>query len=153
MSDMEFITMPGGLLRPADDDVAEKVRKWGNNNLVLVNARRPRNYKLLQKFMVMIRVGFDAQEEVDREYKGRPIRKSKERFRSDVIISAGYWHPVVDIQGNIRPEADSISYSSMEEEEFGVLYNKCQEVLLREVLQNYTKGDLDNVVNEMMAFL
>jgi hypothetical protein len=153
MADLEFITMAGGLLRPADEDVAEKVKKWGAGNLVMVNARRPRNYKLLQKFFVMLRVGFEAQEEVEREYKGKPIQKSKERFRSDVIISAGYWHPVVDIQGNIRPEADSISFGSMEEDEFGVLYNKCQEVLLKEVLENYTQADLDSVVDEMMRFL
>lgn len=153
MAELQFISMAGGLLRPFDDDVAETVKKWGTGNLINGKFSRPRNYVFLQKFFLMLGVGYDAYDPETIEYKGKPVQKSKERFRADVIIEAGYWHPVMDIRGNVRPEPDSISFAGMDEDEFSVFYNKAQEVLLNRVLRNYTKEDLDNVVAQLMNFL
>ena len=156
MAELNFITMAGGLLRPADEDVAETVRKWGVGNLIIGKFRRPRNYKFLQKFYVMLDVGYDAWEppsEVEFHGKTYNVEKNKERFRKDCIISAGYYETVVNFRGDVRAEAKSISYGSMGEDEFGVLYNKVQNVILQNVLKNYTKEDYDNVVTQMMNFI
>jgi hypothetical protein len=41
----------------------------------------------------------------------------------------------------------------MDEDEFTQVYSKVADVLLQKVLRNYTRGDLDRVVNEILGFV
>lgn len=156
MAELEFYTMAGGLLRPANDDVAATMHKWGVNKLVIGKFRRPRNSQFHRKFFAMLDVGFDAWEPPDEvEFHGKKynVEKNRERFRKDLIIAAGYYDTVVNFRGDVRAEAKSISFASMDEDEFGELYNAVQNVLLKNILKNYTEDDLDIVVEQMMGFL
>jgi hypothetical protein len=49
-------------------------------------------------------------------------------------------------------EAKSISFGLMDEVEFEQLYNATVDVVLRRILTNYSKQDLENVINQLLAF-
>lgn len=144
--------LPGGLFRPESDEDLEAMRTIGVGDVISVEFKRPRNYKFHKKFFAMLQVGFDAWEPEEREYKGLPVQKEFNRFRQDVIIAAGFYDVVVNIQGEVRAVAKSISFGAMSEEEFGKLYNAVANVLLQKVLQNYTEADLESVVQDLMGF-
>lgn len=120
---------------------------------VLIERHKKRNYKFHKKLFALLDIGFDAFEPPTQEYKGLPVQKNFKRFRKDVTIAAGFYEAVADINGNVRLEAKSISFAKMEENEFEQLYSKVADVLLQKVLKNYTRPDLDRVVNNILGMV
>ena len=101
----------------------------------------------------MLNIGFDAWEPPELEYKGLLAQKSFERFRKDVTIAAGFYDVNVNLKGEVRAEAKSISFAKMEQHEFEEVYSKVADVLLQKVLLTYARADLDRVVMDIMRFV
>jgi len=96
---------------------------------------------------MLLKVGFEYWNvSDDKTYKGIPIEKDFERFRKDIAIIAGYYYAVYDIKGNVRLKAKSISFLKMDENEFRDLYSKTIDVFLKNILQQYTPGEIDRAV-------
>ncbi len=150
--EVDFIKTPTGIIPMTQTD-EDTIKKWGNGEVVHATVKRPRNSKFHRKFFAMLQVGFEAWEPPEVEHNGLPAQKNFERFRKDVITAAGFYEPVVNLRGDVRAEAKSISFANMGEDEFAEVYNKCADVLLQRVLKTYTRDDLDAVVNELMGFL
>ena len=148
-----MIKLPGGLLRPDDEESAEAIKKLPPGTPIAVEWKQPRNYRFHKKFFAMLKVGFDAWEPTEIEHKGHPVQKNFDRFREDVIIAAGFGEIVYNIRGEARARAKSISFSSMTEEEFEKLYNAAADVLLKNILHNYKREDLDAVIQELTGFI
>lgn len=144
--------LPGGLFKPCLQDDIDKVKGIATGEGLRMQFSKPRNYKFHKKFFAMLDLGFDCFEPVATEYKGVPVEKNRERFRKDVIIQAGFYDLVVNIKGEVRAEAKSISFGNMEEDEFNKVYNAVANVLLQRVLRNYTRDDLDRVVETLIHF-
>ena len=142
------------------------LRKVGNNYIVdsgddtdikqgeVVSAeiKRPRNYRFLKKYFTLINYAFGVWEPECLEYKGQPVGKSLDRFREDITILAGFYTLTANIKGEARAEAKSISFANMEEDEFSCLYSKTIDVILKHVLKNYTREDIDNVIDNIIGF-
>jgi len=150
--EVDFVKTPTGIIPmgPLDEEI---IKKWGNGEVVHAKVSRPRNSKFLRKFFAMLQVGYDAWEPTEAEYNGMPAQKNPERFRKDVTIAAGFYDVVINLKGEVKAEAKSISFANMDEDEFAEVYNRVADVLLQRVLKTYTRDDLDNVVNELMGFL
>lgn len=142
----------GGALIPADDESAAALMRVKAGDLVRVKWARPRNAKFMRKFFAMLNVGFDAWEPPELEHKGLPVQKNFDRFRKDVVIAAGFYDAVANLKGEVRAEAHSISFANMTDDEFEKVYSAVANVLLQKVLRNYTRSDLDRVVEELMRF-
>ena len=82
-----LLKLPGGILRPAGEEDVEALRTVAVGDVIDVAWKRPRNYKFHKKFFAMLKVGFDAWEPPELEYRGLPVEKNFERFREDVIIA------------------------------------------------------------------
>lgn len=80
----------------------------------------------------------------------REPAKSVENFRKEAIIMAGYYEAIFSLDGSMKLEAKSMSFSKMGEDEFQKLYNAVANVLIKQVLTNYTKDDLDQVVDQLV---
>ncbi|MPW31936.1 DUF1367 family protein [Agarivorans sp. B2Z047] len=141
-----------GALFPATEGDREKLNIIGLGKVVTASLTQKRNYAFHKKFFAMLNIGFDAFEPLEGRYKGLPVQKNFTRFRKDVIIAAGYYEMVANINGKVRAEAKSISFGSMNEEEFQQLYGACCNVLLQKVLASYTREDLDRVVEQLIRF-
>ncbi|NQT04167.1 MAG: DUF1367 family protein, partial [Planctomycetes bacterium] len=95
--------------------------------------RKMRNYAFHQKFFALLNLAFDYWKpgEINSKY-GVP-EKNFERFRKDLIILAGYFHLVIRLDGTTRPEADSISFAKMDNDEFQKLYSNVLNVILKKI--------------------
>lgn len=153
MTEIVVTKAQGGYLLPADDMSREVVAKWKLGQGVRVEAQKIRNYKFLKKFFAMLGIGFDAFEPGEQEYNGLPVVKNRKRFHKDCIIAAGFYELVADLNGEVHAEAKSISFANMDEDEFEKVYSAVADVLLQNVLRNYTRDDLDRVVDEIMGFV
>lgn len=144
-----------GLYVPAYDDDYGESRRLSTGDLVLVTLKNQRAVKFHRKFFAMLDIGFDAWSDMDRGdviYRGKPVKPEKERFRKDVTILAGFCRPVWNIRNEMRMEAESISFGNMSQERFEKVYNSVANVLLQKVLKNYTRDDLDRIVEQLVRF-
>lgn len=115
----------------------------------------PRNGKFHRKYFALLDVGYDCWEpsRKRKSYKGMAVEKSREQFREDITILAGYYEQTFNLKGEMRLRAKSISFANMDDIEFERLYQATVTVLLREVCHNYKdRAELDSVVDQMMRF-
>lgn len=147
-----------GNLIPAGKIDADLVDQLINGVVYQVDATLPRNYKYHRRFMAMLRVAFDAWTPplLEGEYAkyGQPD-KDFEHFRKDVLIVCGYRKPVWSTKsgGQLRFDAVSISFATMDDVAFKEVYSKVSTYLLGTFLTTYTADDLDRVVNELVGFI
>jgi Protein of unknown function (DUF1367) len=118
------------------------------NGEFLLTITRPRNLKFHKKFFALMQVGFNHFEP---DFFEGAI-KDFDSFRKSVIKMAGFTVITYNIDGTINVEAQSIKFSKMDDVKFSTLYNACAQVLLTYVCTNYTKSDLDAVVEELLRF-
>lgn len=143
---------PGGYLIPADQQSAEEVAKLKTGQGVRVTMKKIRNVMHLRKFFALLNLAFDAWEPAVTEFKGEPIKKNFDRFRNDITVLAGYYEATVNMRGEVRMVAKSISFGNMDQSEFDSLYSSCIDVILQRILTNYTRDDLDEVIERVLRF-
>src|SRR5688572_18042975 len=119
-----WIKTPTGLA-PACEEAREWLSKKKLGATIMIEPREMRNGKFFKKWFALVEMayGYWAESVQPMEFKGRPVLPSFQRFRKDVTIWAGYYEPVVNLKGEVRIEALSISWASMDEETFAKLYD------------------------------
>jgi hypothetical protein len=146
--------VPQGFIPDTEEDFEEcKTFKLGE--VVKAEVTRPRNLPFFRKYFALLKVSFQLWEElgVRATYKGEEVRPNLKRFRKDVICLAGYGTPVVNLRGEVRIEADSISFGKMEEETFEKLYSETINVILHKVLRGKVpEARLREMVDAVMEF-
>lgn len=147
--------MPDGLLRPTDDESIEALSKVKLGQVLHGEFTRMRNYKFHKKWFSLVQYGFDhwcPAELSDPKWAGVTPEKSFDRFRKDITIMAGYYDATYRLDGSVRIEAKSISFGSMSPEDFEALYSSTIDVILKHVLTNYDRAELDRVVDQILGF-
>lgn len=153
--DMTLVRTPVGLVvHPEDKDGANYLAKIKPGTALAADVRQQRNYKFHKKFFALVSVAYDYWSDTmpAQDYKGEPVRPEFERFRKDLVILAGHYEPVYAIDGTVRLQAKSISFSNMDEEEFGRVYNSVLDTVLAKVMRNVNKAELEAAVEQIMAF-
>lgn len=163
MTAITLVKLPDGSLRGMSetDQVAYKnfktrLNKLEEGELCSIEAKLPRNSRFHRKFFAMLNLGFDAWEpkRQHKSYKGEPVTKNFERFRSDVLILAGYYEQTFNLDGELKLEAKSISFSNVDQPKFEEIYSAVANVILEKILTNYkNRQELDDVVNKIIGFL
>lgn len=152
MAEITLIKTVSGALVPADPQAAEYVQKLKLGASISADFKKQRNPAFHRKYMALLNLAYDAWEPPKQEFHGKPVQKNFTRFRKDLVISAGFYDVVANIKGDVRAEAKSISFASMDEHEFADLYDKSVDVVLNQILTNYTREDLDNVIEQILQF-
>lgn len=121
----------------------EAAKRFKLGSTVKADITNPRNLRFFRKWWALVQVAFEMWEEIGvrATYKGEEVRPNFERFRKDVTILAGYHHPVVNLRGEVRMEADSISFGNMDEETFEKLYNATLATIVSKVMQGRVSED------------
>jgi hypothetical protein len=144
-----------GLL-PADSATREWFSKLKVGKTVVANVSAPRNPLFHRKFFALLQYAFEHWSETNQgiEYKGQMVQPDFERFRKDITILAGRYRPVVNIKGEVRVEADSISFARMNAEDFEKLYSQVIQVLLTRVFtaSHWNEQALREVVEGICEF-
>lgn len=156
--DLLFTKSTNGLL-PACEEAADWLKKKKLGSTILVEPREMRNGVFFRKWWALVKLGYDywAENAQTIEFKGRPVLPDFDRFRKDVTISAGFYHPVVNLKGEVRIEPESLKWASMTEERFEQLYAATIQVLLQRVFngkvcQHWTEDQLRSVAEQIMSF-
>lgn len=146
-----YVKKQFGVLCPADSGNEELLEslKPGEYKAIVT---KPRNIKFHRKFFALVNFAFDQWHPNIVIYKNQSVSKNRERFRKDLIILSGYGDPVINLKGEVRIEAKSISFANMNEVEFDALYSEVINVILDKILTNYTREDLDDVLARLMLF-
>lgn len=152
MTDIVLMKAAGGVMVPVDQQAIEYIAKLKLGAAVTASVRRQRNPKFHRKFFALLNLAFDAWEPVGNTYKGEAVAKNFDQFRNDVTVLAGHYEMAVTLKGETRLTAKSISFGSMSQEEFESLYSATVDVILARILKNYTRNDLDNVINQLLGF-
>jgi hypothetical protein len=141
---------------PVEQEDVEFVDGLKQGQVICADFRRMRNYRFHQKWFCLAQLAYEHWEPGqlrDARWKGVKPEKSFERFRKDLIILAGHFEAYYRMDGSVRVEAKSISFGSMDQEEFEKLYSATVDVVLKHVLKNYTREDLDAVINQLIGFM
>jgi hypothetical protein len=153
---VNLIKSPGGNLRPADESDAETISGIKNGSLVYAEFKQPRNPQFHRRFFAMLNFAYEYfQPEIPITKSGVVPERNFDKFREDVTILAGFYDVVVNIKGEARYQAKSISFGSMEDMEFQDLYKAVFGVCWRMVLSKVngmTEQVAENVINSMMSF-
>lgn len=143
-------------LIPADNKTRDWFGKLKMGSTVIASVTKPRNPAFHRKMFALYQLGYEHWSETAPpvKFKGEEVLPDFERFRKDITIMAGRFHPVVNIKGEVRIEADSISYGSMTEEDFQSLYSQIIEVLLSKVFtsKHWDAEKLKSVVDQIVEF-
>lgn len=162
MSEMILVKTPDGTLKglsERDQTAYKNFRSRLNNlaegELIEIEAKLPRNSKHHRQYFALLNLGFEAWESnrKHKTYKGKPVTKSFESFREEVLILAGFYEQTFTLKGELKLEAKSIKFAKMEQPEFEDLYSKTIDVLLQHVFTNYKNADeVNDIVEKILRF-
>lgn len=149
------IRVAGGLA-PQDEEQAEKLRKLKLGASVKVTVTRETNARFRRKWWALAQFAFNlwCERMPDLEWHGQEVQRNFERFRKDLTILAGHYHPVWTVKGEMRVEADSLSWASMTDETFEKFYSATINAVLMKILHHskLTEADLRAYVDKTLAF-
>ena len=116
------------ILEPMSDDDAEKIAKWEG---VTLTAKQARNYRFHKKFFALIKTLMDRCEMFQEDGPTRTILQ--ERWLTYLLIGAGQCDTFVTTEGEMYRVRKSISFASMDADEFNTVYSDALTVAVRAV--------------------
>lgn len=108
-----------GSLKAADPEAEAYIKSLGIGEFVKATITKPRNPKFHRKFMALLRTCFENQDQFN----------DFTDFRKAVVFECGFRVTRQRIDGSKFEDAASISFSAMDELQFGRLYGKAIDVL------------------------
>jgi hypothetical protein len=142
----------GGALIPLDQQAIDFLAKLKLGAGVTVEIKRHRNPGFHKKYFALLNLAFEAWEPTVATYRGETVGKNFDQFRNDITVLAGHYEMAVNLRGETRLTAKSISFASMSAEAFESLYSATINVILAKIMTNYTRDDLDNVIDQLLSF-
>lgn len=153
--EIHLTKLQGGILAPANPATEDAIGRLKLGQVIHADFKKMRNYKFHKKLFALLNFAYDHWEPEkfdDPKWGGVAPQKTFDRFRQDVAILAGFFDATYRLDGSVRIEAKSISFGKMSEDDFAILYDKTINVILKKILVNYDKEELDRVVNNLLGF-
>lgn len=151
----DFIRSEMGLM-PATDESRQWFSKLRIGARIEADMVQPRNPMFHRKFFALLQFAFEHWSDTapPLKYKDMDVQPDFERFRKDIVILAGRFKPVVNLKGELRIEADSISFAKMSEQDFQLLYSQTIQVLLGRVFkgEQWSENHLREVIDQIVGF-
>lgn len=156
MAEAMLMRMPNGALLPNDDESRELVGGMKIGQAVRCKLVKVRNYKFHQKWFTLAQMAYDIWSETvpPAVYRGQAVQPNFERFRKDLTILAGFFTSTFNVRGDVRLEAKSLSFASMGQDEFEVVYSKTIDAVMANILGNarMSEAELRSAVDRVLAY-
>ena len=152
---VEMLKTPNGALMPASEEAGAMLRKIKTGTPVFVEIKHIRNYRFMKKMFALFKLAFDVWQPEGQEWAGQKVEKELERFRKDLTILAGFGRPVFNLRGEVRMEAESLSFANMTEDRFEAVYKAVLNKVWSHILRRAGYADtetVDRVVEELLRF-
>lgn len=142
-----------GLLLPSSEMDEEIINSMQDGCLYRVKISKVRNPQFHRKYFALLDVLYNFfTPQITRLANGMMPKKNRERFRKDLIIATGHYEMVVNIKNDVRAEAKSISFASMDEVEFSALYNKTINYGIQHIAVGKNRAEIDEWVDQIIGF-
>ena len=142
---IEMIKHSGGLLIPASDFELERLNKFKTDGQYTIEIKKSRNPAFHRKVFAFFNFCFEYWKG-DNEFQSES--KQFDVFRENLMCFAGFYESFYNIKGEVRVEAKSISFSSMEQEEF----EECYLSLINAAIKHVFQGANSDIENKLLAF-
>lgn len=155
MTELAVIKTPTGALAPADQQTADFVAKLKLGQGLHADFKRVRDIVKHRRGFALLQFAFEMWDAPQLEYEGQPVAKNFDRFRKDVTILAGHYTSTVNLRGEIRLEAKSLSFGSMDDTEFAQVYKNILGVVWDRILKakGYDNPEVvDAIVDRLLRF-
>lgn len=152
MTELVLAKSPGGALVPVDQTGVDYLQKMKVGQGFKVTIVRHNNVAFHRKMFALANYAFDCWQPEATEYKGERIEKQFDQFREDITILAGFYSTRIRLDGSVRLIADSWSFARMDDDTKQKLYNGIINAVLKHVLRNISRDDLDNIVENLLRF-
>jgi hypothetical protein len=163
VSQISLVKLPDGKLEGLGDSdklayqrFKSRLKNLEAGELCEIDVKLPRNSKYHRKYFALLTLGFEHWDagRKHKSYKGVEVQKNFDRFREDITVLAGYYEQVFGIDGKMKLVAKSISFGSMQQDEFEKLYSATINVLLDKVFTKYAgRAEVDEVIEQLMRFV
>jgi hypothetical protein len=140
-----MIKEAGGVFRPVNDMEYEKTVKFKTGEQYSVEIKLARNPAFHRKVFAFFNFCFEYWKG-DNEFQSES--KQFDIFRQHLTCLAGFYDQYSNIHGEVRIEAKSLAFSSMNQEEFEECYN----ALIRAALKHLFPGADVGIENQLMNF-
>ena len=142
---INMVKQYGGVLVPASDMESEKLTKFKTGEMYEIDIKLTRNPAFHRKMFAFFNFCFAHWESESDVVSDLP---QFDAFRKDMTVLSGYHNEYYGIDGSVRIEAKSLSYGSMNEEEFSQCYN----ALIQVAMQKIFDGDDQEIYNKLAGF-
>lgn len=147
---LDMIKGYGGVLSPASDEVAEKLAKFKSGDIYPIEIKRARNSRFHGKVFKFFEFCFSHWSADKTQWENMDSASQGESFRKQLTIQAGYFNTAYSLDGTgFVIEAKSLSFGSMDQEEF----EACYSALINAAIKNVFAGTTDEVIlNRLQGF-
>jgi len=143
---LELIKQAGGVLVPANDYTAEKLTKFKTGNQFPAEIKLPRNQAFHGKVFAFFQFCFEHWAG-GHEFQQESLQFDS--FRKQLTISAGFYDQVFSLnKSDFTLEAKSLSFGSMDQEEFEACYN----ALIQAAMTNIFHSADEQTLNHLISF-
>ena len=159
MAQKLFLKKVKGDVWVADDEASSEWSKgMAVGHVISGEFTKPANYKFFKKMHALVRLSYDYFSDgiANREplkYRGQDVHTSYDMFREEMTILAGFYTASYSLNGKVRLQAKSWSFSKMSEEERERMFSKLIDVAIKQVFQNVIdEAQLKKMVDDFLAF-
>lgn len=136
----------GAKLVAFDDFAIEELNKFKTGGVYEVEIKRHRNPDFHRKVFQFFQFCFHYWKG---DYEFQSEAKQFDVFRKELTISAGFYEAFYNIKGEVRVEAKSLSYGSMEQSEFEECYSALIGAAMRDI---FAGSDDPNIYNQLLSY-
>lgn len=111
---------------PAYASDNEQAKKIKIGEAIEADIKRPRNYQFHKKFFALLNIGWENTPEIDMPF---------ETYRRWVVMRAGFYKVYETKKGKLF-EAESISFTNMDDDTFADVYSRVLDVIIRDTQAN-----------------
>lgn len=141
----------GGVLIPAGDMDSDAMSKIKTGEQVEVEIKMPRNPKFHRKGFALLNFIYHYWCANKAGVEFLDDRAQFDVFRKQLTILAGYRREVVNLRNlQISYEAESISFASMDDEQFSGWYSSIVNASIKHI---FSGCDDENTINQLWSFL
>lgn len=140
----------GGTLAPFDSESEEWLNAKQSGQYFEANVSTPRNYEFHKKYFALLNATFEYWQPLEVKTRWGLAEKSKEQYRNDLTILAGFYTLRPRLRGEPVAVPKSISFANMSEDEFAVVYDKTVNAIIKYVLLGWTIEQVDELVGTFL---
>ncbi|MCT4708794.1 DUF1367 family protein [Enterobacteriaceae bacterium H11S18] len=146
---IDLVKHPGGVFSPVNDSDLERLQRFRNGETYTAEIKLTRHPAHHRKAFAFFQFCFDHWSADHAGYECSDEHTQKEEFRKNLTILAGFFDVVTTIRGETKVRAKSLSFSSMDQDEF----SRCYSALINAAIKHVFAGTKDpQILNQLQSY-